>query len=158
MKVRIQKIFLLAKTGIFCMLIWISCRGDGVGLTKSGELEGLTGFAAEIQTIFDTNCIRCHAPGGLGFIQTGGNQNNGLDLTRANSYKTLVNQPTYQLPDTPPEARVIPGDADGSYLIEKISSASPKFGKRMPYDGPPYLSQNEILLIRNWIERGAPDD
>ncbi|MFQ5629850.1 MAG: c-type cytochrome [bacterium] len=141
-----------------CIFLMASCRGSGVGLTESGIQEGVTGFDAQIQPIFDTNCIRCHAPGGLGFNQTGGSQNNGLDLTKGKSYGSLVNQPTFQLPNTAPNHRVTPRDPDASYIIQKISSASPKFGRRMPFDGPPYLSQSDIQLIRNWIAAGAPNN
>ncbi|MFQ5641359.1 MAG: hypothetical protein ACE5IR_25550 [bacterium] len=142
-----------------CLIALSSCRGDGIGLTSNGDPEGTAeGYATQIQPIFDTNCTRCHSPGGIGFIQTGGNQDNGLDLTRGNSYNKIVSQPTFELPDTAPVMRVLPGDPDGSYLIQKISSASPKSGSRMPLDGPPFLSQNAIQLIRDWIEEGAPDN
>lgn len=136
-----------------------SCRGDGAGLTESGDLPfSGSSFAAQIQPIFDTNCIRCHAPGGIGFNGTGGDQNNGLDLTLGNSHGKLVNQLTFEAPDITPRRRVIPGEPDSSYIIQKIISDSPKFGNRMPLDGPPFLSQGEIELIRNWIEEGAPNN
>ena len=141
----------------FCIVLWISCRGDGVGLTESGDLPS-TGFAAQIQPIFDANCTRCHFPGGPGFLPTGGDQNNGLDLTRGNSHGRLVNQPTFFVPDVPPRWRVLPGEPDSSYIIQKIVSDSPKFGGRMPEDGPPFLSQNQVQLIIDWIEEGAQNN
>ena len=141
-----------------CIFLTVSCRGDGVGLTESGTQVGVTGFNAQIQPIFDTHCVRCHATGGLGFNQTGGSQNKGLDVTKGKSYDSLVNQPTFQLPDTAPKRRVAPGDPDASYVIQKIVSAPPKFGKRMPFDGPPFLSQSDIQLIRSWIAAGAPNN
>ncbi|MFQ5866326.1 MAG: c-type cytochrome [bacterium] len=156
MKVKTSKDILYLS--LICLVLWTSCRGDGIGLNESGDPVGNSGFAARIQPIFDTNCIRCHAPGGVGFTRTGGSQNNGLDLTRGNSHSRLVNQPTFEAPDVEPKLRVRPGDPEGSYIIQKISSATPKFGKRMPFDGPPFLSQNEIQLIRNWVTQGAPND
>ncbi|MFQ5651072.1 MAG: hypothetical protein ACE5IY_14120 [bacterium] len=159
MKVKkLQNLLLVAGLGIVCISTWTSCRGDGTGLTASGELEGVSGFAAQIQPIFDTNCIRCHAPGGFGFLQTGGSENNGLDLTRGTSHSSLVNQPTFEAPDVEPKMRVEPGDAEGSYVYQKIVSATPKFGRRMPFDGPPFLSASETELIRAWIEQGAPNN
>lgn len=140
------------------ILFLISCRGDGVGLTVNGDLEGTSGFTSEIQPLFDTNCIRCHSPGGIGYTRTGGNSNNGLDLTRGNAHNALVDQPTFEEPDIEPAKRVTPGNPDGSYLIQKISSDAPKFGSRMPLDGPPFLTQTEIQLIRDWISAGAPND
>jgi len=158
MKYRNHKVFAGLMLG--AAAVWFSCQGDGTGLTESGDLEtgNSTGFAAQIQPLFDTNCIRCHSPGGIGFNGTGGAQNNGLDLTRGNSRGKLVNQPTFEAPNVSPNVRVVPGQPDDSYIIQKISSASPKFGNRMPLDGPPFLSQNEIQLIRDWIEQGAPDN
>jgi hypothetical protein len=143
---------------LVCIFSLISCSGDGIGLTESGIPLGETGFAAQIQPILDTNCVRCHAPGGLGFTQTGGSGNNGLDLTRGNSHRSLVNQPTFQNPNILPKFRVLPGNSDSSYILQKIISTSPKFGKRMPFDGPPFLSETQVQLIRNWIENGAQND
>ncbi|MFQ5638332.1 MAG: hypothetical protein ACE5IR_10110 [bacterium] len=143
-----------------CMFVWVSCRGDGAGLTESGDLPtvGPLSFAGQIQPIFDANCIRCHKAGGIGFNATGGAQNNGLDLTTGNSHGRLVNQPTFEAPSVEPKLRVNPGAPDGSYLVQKITSSSPKFGNRMPLDGPPFLSQGDIQLIRDWIEQGAPNN
>ncbi len=155
---RLKNLLLFVGLGIVCISICVSCQGNGVGLNASGDPEGASGFAAQIQPIFDTNCIRCHAPGGLGFVQTGGTQNNGLDLTRGNSFSRLVNQQTFQNPAVEPRMRVHPGEPENSYIYQKISSSSPKFGGRMPFDGPPFLSQSEIQLIRNWIAQGAPNN
>jgi len=144
---------ILATSGVLT-----SCHGDGIGLSVSGDLEGATGFAGEIQPLFDRHCVRCHSVGGLGFNQTGGGENGGLNLTPGNSYNSLVNQSTFQLPDEAPKWRVRPGDPDESYIIQKISPGTPKFKSRMPTDGPPYVSVMEIQLIRDWILRGAPND
>lgn len=143
--------------GFFLFLILTGCSGDGEGLDENGNpmSDQPVGFAAQIQPIFNTNCIRCHQSGGIGFNATGGSQNNGLDLTQNHSHAKLVNQHTFEAPDTSPRWRVLPGEPDSSYIVQKISSSSPKFGNRMPLDGPPYLSQDEINLIRQWIENGA---
>ncbi|EJO93490.1 hypothetical protein A471_12098 [Ectopseudomonas mendocina DLHK] len=51
-------------------------------------------------------------------------------------------------------ARVVPGNAAASELVRRIrGQARP----RMPYDGPPYLTDAEIDLIVAWIEQGARD-
>jgi len=155
---KIKTIYFLIGIGFISSISLLSCRGDGIGLTDNGTPEGKSGFAAQIQSIFDTNCVRCHEPGGLGYVQTGGSQNNGLDLTRGNSYDVMVNQPSHQLSEIEPKWRVLPGQPDSSYIMQKIISATPKFGTRMPLDGPPFLSQTDIQLIRNWIAQGAPND
>jgi len=136
-----------------------ACQGDGVGLTESGDLLaiGPPGYAVEIQPIFDRKCVLCHAPGLSGFTSTGGTQG-GLDLTRQGSYRSLVEQPTYQASTTPPLFRVSPFQVGESYLVEKVVSDSPKAGRRMPLTGPPFLSDAEVLAIEDWIRRGAPND
>jgi hypothetical protein len=44
-----------------------------------------------------------------------------------------------------------------SILVQKIGNAPP-FGRRMPYDGPPYLSSGDIQLVWDWIAEGARDN
>jgi hypothetical protein len=41
--------------------------------------------------------------------------------------------------------------------VQKLES-TPPFGSRMPLDGPPYLEDAEVLLIRDWIAEGALDN
>jgi hypothetical protein len=54
--------------------------------------------------------------------------------------------------------RVIPGDPDNSYLVHKLAGGPGIVGSRMPRIGPPYLTQGQMLVIRRWIDRGAPND
>lgn len=50
---------------------------------------------------------------------------------------------------------VIPGNPEGSELWRRVAGiASP----RMPFDGPPWLPDHQIALIRAWIAEGAMDD
>ncbi len=51
---------------------------------------------------------------------------------------------------------VVPGKADSSNIVRKISP-NPPFGDRMPQGGP-YLSSVTIQLIRTWIDQGAKDN
>ena len=51
---------------------------------------------------------------------------------------------------------VIPGKADSSNIVRKISP-SPPFGDRMPQGGP-YLPDSTIQLIRLWINQGAKNN
>lgn len=52
---------------------------------------------------------------------------------------------------------VVPGQPCDSGIVLKISEGAP-FGARMPQDGPPYLTDEEIQLIKDWIAEGAVDD
>lgn len=50
--------------------------------------------------------------------------------------------------------RVVPGNPAASELLRRIrGQALP----RMPFDGPPYLDEEEMRLIEQWILQGAAD-
>ena len=53
--------------------------------------------------------------------------------------------------------RVIPGNPNGSYLVQKIEGAPGIVGLRMPRTGPPHLSEAQVKMIRDWIAAGAPN-
>jgi Planctomycete cytochrome C len=54
--------------------------------------------------------------------------------------------------DSSDRARVVPGRPEASELIRRIrGQARP----RMPFDGPPYLNEDEIRLLENWVSQGA---
>ena len=52
---------------------------------------------------------------------------------------------------------VVPGDPCSSLLIEKLRGP-PSFGSRMPLDGPPFLTEEEIQRFQDWIAEGAEED
>jgi hypothetical protein len=95
-----------------------------------------------------TPCVQCHT--NVGRVPSG-----GLNLTAGNSYAALVNVASLLKPSA---TRVIPGDPDGSYLIQKLEGTAGIAGRRMPFNGPPYLTDGQILVIRRWIELGAKND
>jgi hypothetical protein len=108
-------------------------------------------FADHIQPIFNTHCIRCHVNGGFA------NQSGiPLKLVEGSSYDLLVNQASAQQSDL---TLVLPGDAENSLLYLKISQPTPPVGRRMPWDsgriGSTVVSEEEIELIRTWIDEGA---
>jgi len=50
---------------------------------------------------------------------------------------------------------VLPGNPEMSEMWRRVAG----FGRpRMPFDGPPWLADDDIDLIRRWIEGGAVDD
>lgn len=91
-------------------------------------------------------CTNCHNAIGSRF--------NGLDLSAAVSYNNLVNVSSRFKAGA---VRVIPGDPENSYLIHKLEGRSTIAGVRMPLNGP-YLEAGQILVIRRWIETGAPNN
>jgi Planctomycete cytochrome C. len=91
-------------------------------------------------------CTTCHV---------GAQPSAGLNLSDATAYASLVNVPSRNKPGA---IRVIPGDPTSSYIIQKIEGAPGIVGERMPRTGGPYLTPNQITIIRRWIELGAPNN
>ncbi len=52
---------------------------------------------------------------------------------------------------------IVPGEPCSSLLVDKLSP-TPGWGARMPLDGPPYLTDDEQQLFRDWIAEGAHDN
>ena len=96
------------------------------------------------QNIFGAICIACH---------TGSTAPHGLRLdSEDNSYAFLVNHAADEVPEL---MRANPGHPDDSYIIRKLEGAAGIVGGRMPLGGP-YLSQEQINTVRDWIANGAP--
>jgi hypothetical protein len=108
---------------------------------------------APVQAIFDEYCVLCH---------DASKQNipafPALPLTADAAYAALVSQPAHEACGG---TLVIPGDPDHSYLVHKLSDATPCEGDHMPRrfeggPGPmPSLSDEELTTITEWIRAGA---
>jgi len=138
----------------------VALDGDFVGSFPSGdgseggdfvaqfEVQGLQASLESIQVnIFAPNCASsgCHSG------PAGSNLPTGMDLTSADaSFASLVDVPSIQMSMT---SRVATGNADGSYLIQKLEGTA-AVGSQMPLGRPP-LDQATIDVIRAWIEGGA---
>jgi hypothetical protein len=110
-------------------------------------------FASIQKDIFETtdtagrtSCVTCHT-------NVGRNPAGGLNLLHDLAYDQLVDVNATQVPTL---KRVKPGDPDGSYILHKIEGRPGIVGRRMPFNGPPYLTDGQILIMRRWIELGAP--
>ena len=93
-----------------------------------------------------SQCTTCHT--NVGRTPAG-----GLNLVHDLAYQELVNTPVRGKPGA---IRVVPGDPANSYLVQKLLGTSGIVGRRMPQNGPPYLSDGQILIIQRWIQIGAP--
>ncbi|WP_395344517.1 hypothetical protein PN836_007050 [Ningiella sp. W23] len=97
------------------------------------------------EKVFTPICVQCHAGGnaplGLGLDDLETSQSNLIDIDSATN-------PTFK--------RVLPGDADNSFLYLKISGA-PIAGNQMPLGLAP-LDQETQDTIKQWINDGAPID
>jgi hypothetical protein len=94
-------------------------------------------------------CTNCHTTQG-GRIPPA-----GMDLGSPNAHAQLVNVASNVKPGA---IRVIPGDPENSYLIHKLEGRSGIVGLRMPRLGPPFLTDGQVLVIKRWIELGAPNN
>ncbi|MBU2500878.1 hypothetical protein KJ682_06075 [bacterium] len=106
---------------------------------SGGGGEPTVSFAADVQPIFDANCIGCHgAVGG----------NGGLSLAAGSSYDNLVGVPAQGYSGD----RVVPGDPDASVLYRKLTGAQ-GVGGPMPPTGT--LPPATVDPVRIWITEGA---
>ena len=92
-------------------------------------------------------CVTCHTPAQAPF-------SGGLDLSHNAAYAALVAATS---PLKPGAVRVVAGDPEASYLIHKLEGRATIVGVRMPQGGP-FLSHEQVDVIRRWIERGARND
>ena len=117
-----------------------ACDGSGV---EPGDVS----FSQQVQPILTDRCAfgGCHASTSPAADQS---------LAEGLAYVNVVNVPSQELPSMD---RVEPGDPDQSYLVHKIQGTHLDMGGsglRMPRGQEP-LSDDQIRLIRAWIQQGA---
>ncbi len=134
--------------------------GAGIDLcldvvAKRGELEGFASCAAGgaattlagIQvSVFSGRCATSGCHDSVTAEQ-------GLVLEAGQSFAHLIDVPVTQAPG---ERRVRPGDPARSYLVRKLRGTN-NIGGRMPLGGP-FLTEQEIAGVVEWIENGASND
>jgi hypothetical protein len=143
-------------------LLLLDCgAGDGSTLDDGGRLKahpyapslasryGGTGFdpsySGVSQVFFANYCTSCHG---------GAAPANGLSLEPASAYQSLVGVRSSQRTEL---FLVEAYQPDRSYLIAKLEGGEQISGRRMPRNRPP-RPQDEIDVIRRWIESGALKD
>lgn len=104
-------------------------------------------FAATVQPIFTASCALsgCHSSGSAAA---------GLVLAPGAAYQNIVNVSSSEQPAL---RRVMPGNADASYLVRKIRGDAGISGGRMPLNRTP-LPADEIAAIVDWINQGAANN
>lgn len=105
---------------------------------QAGMQPQLSSIQAEI---FTPICSVCHGASVA---------NAGMRLNEGNAFNFLVDVDSTEVASL---KRVAPGDPDNSYIIQKLEGRA-AVGSRMPLGGP-YLSQDQINVIRQWITNGA---
>ena len=142
-----------AAAAAFALAVASGCGGgSGEGLDENGRPIGSGGgpapsgpTLASIQAnVLSVNCAISGCHGGTTVQQ-------GLRLDPGFSAANLINVPS---PRNASLIRVIPGNPNASFLIQKLEGTQ-TLGDRMPQFGP-YLPQSTIDVIRLWIQNGAP--
>src|SRR5262249_23247376 len=87
-------------------------------------------LAAKAQAVLKTHCYRCHGQDG----SVEGAMNYVADLAKLVARK-----------------KVVPGAPDGSRLFRRVDD-----GTMPPPDEKPRPSADEVVVLRKWIEAGAP--
>jgi len=106
-------------------------------LKKSGR--GEASYARDIEPVIQWRCVSCHTTGGEGTDKS------GLNLT---SYDALM-AGTSQGGNL-----IVPGSPTASSFMVMVTR---KDHLRMPFGAPP-LSDDEVRVIRTWIEQGAKNN
>lgn len=106
--------------------------------------------------IFDTTdasgrlaCTNCHTTAG------GRTPSGGLNLVSGVAYSSLVGVASTGKPGA---IRVIVGDAENSYVVHKLDGRSTIAGVRMPRGNGPFLTEGQMLVLKRWIDSGAPNN
>lgn len=94
---------------------------------------------ARVEPVFLAHCARCHSHEGI--------MGPAPEKFVVTSYDDIL--------DSRERARIIPGQPGASEVMRRLRGQSLP---RMPFDGPPWLSDAEITLVEEWIADGARDD
>lgn len=118
-----------------------ACQSRVIDNTMIVDPPSAVSYADDIQPIFSRSCSGngCHI----------NETESGVNLT---TYRQVINSVGAGYGSRV----VVPGDADGSPLVDKLG-LRPSRGSRMPLGTGP-LSGTEIALIKAWIDDGAQDN
>jgi hypothetical protein len=121
----------------------------GMGSTDGGFVSsgpcGDSDAAATVSFSQHVRPLTTRSPGGCLFCH-GATQTSGFTLGSYESLRRGGQNSGTRI--------VVPGKPCESVLVQKLGLAPP-FGARMPYNGPPYFSAAELMLVRDWIAEGA---
>ena len=149
-----MKRVVLSTMVIGAALAWAGCDESLSSIT--GPTPNLEPTFSSIQSsIFNQSdssgrlaCVQCHTDAGR---QPAG----GMVLLEGRSYQQLVGRASTGKPGA---TRVIPNDPDNSYMVHKLEGTQGIVGERMPRGNGPFLTEGQMLVIRQWIKDGAPNN
>jgi len=91
---------------------------------------------AHVAPVFLQRCAKCHSNNGIMGAPPEG--------YRLSSYETAISPAD--------RVRIVPRNPGASEVVRRIRGLSQP---RMPFDGPPWLPEEDIRLIEEWIRQGA---
>jgi uncharacterized membrane protein len=116
----------------------VGCEG------KQPEQEAVVetvSYNADVRPILEAKCLSCHVEGGEGYEKT------GLDMQ---SYDALMSGTRFG-------PVINPGDALSSTLVILVEGRGDPSIK-MPHGAKDGLTDQEIAVIRTWIDQGAKNN
>jgi hypothetical protein len=123
----------------------------GAAGTNGGTDHGGAASMADVQAFFDDRCVICHDKSKQGlptFPQ--------LSLVAGDARAALVGKAATEKCGG---ILVVPGDPDHSYLMKKLTQATPCEGMQMPRPfeivKPPPTTAADLATLRSWIGAGA---
>ena len=101
-------------------------------------------YATQVFPVLNTACGSCHGPPGLGGLTL--SDESGV-VTEERMHSAIVDIPAV----TSDKLLVLSGSEADSYFVDVLLQRDAPL---MPQGGPP-LSQEDIQLVRCWVEQGA---
>lgn len=92
----------------------------------------------EVEGIFLQRCAKCHSDGSIMGAPPEGLRLSSLEVILQGNERAVI----------------VPGQARLSLVWRHVAGVQEP---RMPFDGPPFLSDEEVALIAAWIDGGARD-
>jgi len=148
----VRKTFLISRAlTAVAVFLAAGCSGNGEGLNSYGQPLGKEqaalrpDFASLKAAILDPQCGACHS---------GPSSAKNLDLSGPDVYIRLTGPQNASL-QQPGMMQIAPGNPDSSYFYLKMIGKN-IIEARMPKDRAP-LEKGELTVVREWIEKGAPE-
>lgn len=98
-------------------------------------------YANDILPILQQNCFECHQTGGKGEHASGLNMETYEGIMKGTKYGPVIN----------------PGDSLSSTIVLLVEGRANSVIK-MPHDGRPSLSDQQVHAIKTWIDQGAQNN
>jgi mono/diheme cytochrome c family protein len=98
-------------------------------------------YASDILPILQQNCFECHQTGGKGEKASSLNMETYEGLLKGTKYGPVIN----------------PGDSLSSTIVLLVEGRANSVIK-MPHDGRPSLSDQQVHAIKTWIDQGAQNN